>query len=74
MISYQNIKSGLDFVKSFNEVQKKVDSLELKAARLRRERDQAKQSLEVVKYKYRELYLENRRFKMYSEPVCECPF
>lgn len=74
MISYQNIRSGLDFVKSFKEAQKTIDSLELKAARLRRERDRAKQSLEVVKYKYRELYLENRRLKTYSEPVCGYPF
>ena len=74
MISYKNIKSGVDFVKAFKEVQKKVDSLELKAARLRRERDRANSSLEVVKYKYRELYLENRRLKMYSEPICGYPF
>ena len=74
MISYQNIRSGLDFVKSFKEAQKTIDSLEIKAARLRRERDRAKQSLEVVKYKYRELSLENRRLKMYSGPVCGYPF
>ena len=74
MISYQNIRSGLDFVKSFKEAQKTIDSLELKAARLRRERDRAKQSLAVVEYKYRELYLENRRLKMYSDPFCGYPF
>jgi len=74
MISYQNIRSGLDFAKSFKEAQKTIDSLEFKAARLRRERDRAKQSLEVVKYKYRELYLENRRLKMYLAPVCGYPF
>lgn len=68
MISYQNIRSGLDFVKSFNEAQETVDFLERKVKRLQRERDSAKKSLGAVMHKYHILSLKYSALK----PSCGC--
>ena len=68
MISYQNIRSGLDFVKSYKEAQERVDFLERKVKRLQRERDSAKKSLGVVMHRYHALSLKYFALK----PSCGC--
>ena len=73
MTSDQNIRNGLDFVRSFNEAQETFDFLERKVKRLQRERDSAKKSLGAVKHKYHILSLKYSALKP-SRECCVTPW
>ena len=58
MITYRNIKNGLDFAKAFKEHEDNIAYLERKTKRLKKERDTYKKSVQELAERYKTLSIQ----------------
>ena len=69
MITYRDIKNGLDFAKAFKEHEDNIAYLERKTKRLKKERDNYKKSVQELVEKYRTLTIQ---YHAVVRPSCSC--